>query len=369
MSAPKRARHSGSFSPASPPYYQHAKPDASSPSKIAALQPNTPTSPPHMSSNSQSYASSHATDSSGPTASTPISHVPSAASQPTQNDHLDAMMVDDSSRISTVASEKKSPDHTIIHNTDVIMSETEDHRRSDHDRQGEPGSRADAKKAAEDRQEADSDDVFYKLCRTQHAKSRPHPSQNLISLYKLDPLAASVARFDPTTGEKINKLRKSYEGKVKQMGLAGKSRAVHTPGELMQMMSYPDEDWYATHVHSKAIDRPRNNARMARALSMAPGRMPNSVSETYRALVSDDIRNKPATVAMKKPAGTVSGVRSAPSSARPSAAPSPMSRPSRSGKKRSYVDESFVGYEGFGEEATGDDDRGYSKKKRRKVRN
>lgn len=120
-------------------------------------------------------------------------------------------------------------------------------------------------------------------------------------------------------------------------------------------------------MHGKAIDRPLNSAKMTRALSMAPGRMPSSVADSYRALVSDDTRGKPGLAGLKKPAAGV--VRSTPQSTRPSAAPSPMSRPSRPGKKRSYVEESFVGYgEGFGDDNTGDDDRGYAKKKRRKVR-
>ncbi|KAL9033478.1 MAG: hypothetical protein Q9214_007498, partial [Letrouitia sp. 1 TL-2023] len=55
-----------------------------------------------------------------------------------------------------------------------------------------------------------------------------------MSLFNLQSLASSVARTDPVTGEKINKMRKSYEGKVKALGLAGRNRAVkHQSGKAM----------------------------------------------------------------------------------------------------------------------------------------
>ena len=63
------------------------------------------------------------------------------------------------------------------------------------------------------------------------APARPHPSQNLIDLYSLQGVQASVTRHD-AAGNKINKLRKSYEGKVKQLGLSGRSKAQMGNGAL-----------------------------------------------------------------------------------------------------------------------------------------
>ena len=58
--------------------------------------------------------------------------------------------------------------------------------------------------------------------------------QNLISLFGVQPLAATVARTDPVTGEKNNKMRKSYGGQLKMLGLAGRNRSVeHEEGKLM----------------------------------------------------------------------------------------------------------------------------------------
>ncbi|KAL9107029.1 MAG: hypothetical protein Q9187_008483 [Circinaria calcarea] len=41
----------------------------------------------------------------------------------------------------------------------------------------------------------------------------PDPTKDLLAVCGLSSLVASVARTDPVTGEKINKMRRSYEGK------------------------------------------------------------------------------------------------------------------------------------------------------------
>ncbi|KAI7220735.1 hypothetical protein KC333_g2133 [Hortaea werneckii] len=55
--------------------------------------------------------------------------------------------------------------------------------------------------------------------------SQPHPNTNLLTLFNLTRLHSTIARKD-AAGNKINKLRKSYEGKVKVLGLQGSSRPV-----------------------------------------------------------------------------------------------------------------------------------------------
>ncbi|KAI7290036.1 hypothetical protein KC315_g19939, partial [Hortaea werneckii] len=50
--------------------------------------------------------------------------------------------------------------------------------------------------------------------------SQPHPNTNLLTLFNLTRLHSTIARKD-AAGNKINKLRKSYEGKVKALGLQG----------------------------------------------------------------------------------------------------------------------------------------------------
>ncbi|RMX96566.1 hypothetical protein D0868_11110 [Hortaea werneckii] len=56
-------------------------------------------------------------------------------------------------------------------------------------------------------------------------RSQPHPNTNLLTLFNLTRLHSTIARKD-AAGNKINKLRKSYEGKVKALGLQGSSRPV-----------------------------------------------------------------------------------------------------------------------------------------------
>ena len=75
-------------------------------------------------------------------------------------------------------------------------------------------------------------------------RSRPHPTQDLFQLYGLEPLANSVRRKDPVTGEKINKLRKSYESKIKEF--AGKNKPVVNEGEFFHLLNWPDEEWANT---------------------------------------------------------------------------------------------------------------------------
>jgi hypothetical protein len=119
---------------------------------------------------------------------------------------------------------------------------------------------------------------------TAHIATGPDPSVDLISLYGLGPVAKSVARNDPVTGEKINRLRKSYEGKLKGLGLAGRNKAVKhdpaTPGGLRQMTMWPEEEWQNQKVFGKEIkvadmDSALYNLQM-KAMKMEPGTVPNN---------------------------------------------------------------------------------------------
>lgn len=218
--------------------------------------------------------------------------------------------------------------------------------------------------------------------------SRPHPSQDLIALYGLNSIAASVARKDPVTGQKINKIRRSYDGKIKQLGIAGKNKSVKKVGELAAIMDFPDEEWQNQKVFGKGISRGLPDAiqaKLERALKMVPAKLPNGLQEKWEDFVNLDDSAKPKptpSVAPKKPSLSTSTRPGAmPDSQRPSNGPSPTAesaRPRRSGKKRRYDDDSF---EGYGEGFVDDVDRsGYStplveeesrglaaKKKRRRV--
>ncbi len=187
-------------------------------------------------------------------------------------------------------------------------------------------------------------------------RSQPNPSQNLLALYGLSPLVATVARNDPLTGEKINKLRKSYEGKIKDFALAGRNKPfkVDIPdggkGKLRGMMEdIPEEQWQAENRSKKIEISSDFRETLRKATEMRPGTTRKSedwdealghekprVAAVQQAPVA---KNQPTTVPPRLPNGTV----------RPhtSAAPD-VARPRRATKKRSYADDSFEGYgEGF----------------------
>ena len=202
---------------------------------------------------------------------------------------------------------------------------------------------------------------------------RPHPSDNLIELYGLNSIANSVARTD-AKGEKINRIRKSYEGHIKALQIAGRPKAVKMENAFMGLMMVPDEDYQNARVTGKDLMNglsPDLLGSLDRALSMAPGPLPAAEAQHFRAYLAtdDSIKAKPAAELPGKKV-TQPGVV-----ARSSAAPSPAmrpSRPERQGAKRRYNDSSFMGYsEGFvDDDATstaGEDDRGGAKKKRKKV--
>ncbi|KAF2401105.1 Rox3-domain-containing protein [Trichodelitschia bisporula] len=241
-------------------------------------------------------------------------------------------------------------------------------QRTDHDRQG------DATTLMRPQNPLKNSPLAY-LPEKSWEAIRPHPSQNLISMYGLDSIATSVRRIDPVTGEKINKLRKSYEGKIKAMHLAGVNKAVNAPGEFFpNILMFPDEEWdvqkAAAHRISGGLKRPflRN---LDAAMEMDRGPLPAQEMEKWRRIVgSDDVVKKAVSVAPEP-------VRKALTGRVGSSVPSPglkavrPDRPERTGTKRRYDDSSFKGYgEGYADDdLEGDDDGGVGgvrKKQRRK---
>lgn len=212
-----------------------------------------------------------------------------------------------------------------------------------------------------------------------HPTSAPHPSQNLIALYGLDAFAATVARKDPVTGEKINKLRKSYEGKVKNQNLSGRNKPTDIPGELLGFMEWPDEGWFDQRVYNRELEKAATGPMMAKleqALAMQPGRLPNAEHEKWKSVLGLDLEGlAPARTPGLEPSKNVAQhvlQRNHPTSMRASAPASPrggVGRPERANKKRRYDDTSFEGYsDGYHEDdgyaTAGGDDRRSSKKRR-----
>lgn len=184
-----------------------------------------------------------------------------------------------------------------------------------------------------------------------------------------------MARTDPKTGEKINKMRKSYENHIKGLQIAGKPKAVKMENVFTQLTEMPEDVYQAQKVSGRefeiALDPkrkeivPQFDALLNAALGgMGPGTLPTSDATRYKAYIATDDSAKP------KPAADGPGHRGtpAPSTSAPynTGVPSRASRPERSNAKRSYTDGSFQGYgEGFADDSGADD--GHGGVKRRKL--
>jgi Rox3 mediator complex subunit len=192
------------------------------------------------------------------------------------------------------------------------------------------------------------------LCKLALPRIRPDPSQHLLSKYGFSALHAKVARTDPVTHEKVNKLRKSYEGQIKNFQLAGKNKPVKDEipegqwSSLNLMMMEPEESWYASKVMGKKIEVTSDlESRLQKAMFLQPGRTKDD--EYWSDLL---LHEKPRPA----PAQETTGKRAPPSSfQRPQLngnggrstplASGEAARPRRDKKKRSYTDNSFEGYE------------------------
>lgn len=269
------------------------------------------------------------------------------------------------------------------------------HTRTDHDRQSlvtgqqttdvdamdvdkEPVSRTDTRNLGLDSLQKEFASAFH-LCKSSPIATGPDPSVDLISLYGLGPTAQSVARVDPITGEKINRLRKSYEGKLKGLGLAGRNKPLKqepgAPGSLRHLTLWPEEEWQNQKVFGKQIKVADIDSALqdlqTRAMQMEPGTVPNN--DFWEDVLGHEkpAKSQGSGDSGKKGAPTPGGRPSMQSNMSPAAMlEQERARPSR-GRKRHYDDNSFVGYgEGYADD---DEDPGFysngegtGKKKRKK---
>ena len=202
-------------------------------------------------------------------------------------------------------------------------------------------------------------------------------------MYGLGPLLRNVARFDPVTGEKINKLRKSYEGQLKNFNLAGKNKPRECvrnkdkdePGPLRSAIGSTNDDgllparrWDAENLEDRNIELSAGfKSRIRTGMQLQPG--PIMHGKKWEDLLGSDPPPRQAPV--PAPNQVMHNVQRAPNGAgRSQGTHLDVKRQTR-GKKRSYQDDSFSGYaEGFSEgedpDAHGDDD-SFGSRKRRKV--
>jgi hypothetical protein len=216
--------------------------------------------------------------------------------------------------------------------------------------------------------------------RIAHPQCQPNPSQDLIALYGLSSLAATVARTLPN-GEK-NKLRKTYKGKMEAAKFAGKHKEMKhpedQPGSLPELMGWPDEEWHVQKAAGLNMERglpPSILAKLDRAFKMEPGPLPDFDASVLGLDVED------SSPIIAQPAARIQGPQPPNRVISHSAnQASELSRARRQGTKRSYDERSFEGYgegymddegepEGYDSGSGAEDRRGSGggKKKRRRV--
>ncbi|TLD34606.1 Rox3-domain-containing protein [Venturia nashicola] len=183
----------------------------------------------------------------------------------------------------------------------------------------------------------------------------PLTSQNLISLYDLNNLMNSVRRTDPVTGEKINKLRKSYEGKVKTLHLSGINKPSNDAAEFTNpggkplsevpegtkgFLDFEPDEWLHEKLQGRPIQAPTEDfqAKLERALQMRPGGILDA-NKWDKIIGPAESKTKssfdPARVAVPQSStGRNSPLLKASNSV----------RPERAGAKRRYTDHTFTGY-------------------------
>jgi len=154
------------------------------------------------------------------------------------------------------------------------------------------------------------------------------------------------------TGEKINKMRKSYEGKVKTFGLAGRNKAAKCEAErstLLNMVQMPEEEWNLRNFEGKEVQKGFSSgtlAKLEKAMQMQPGPLPD-ISKWEEVLGIDKPKPKvKSSIPTAQTNGLVNGNR--PHTINTQITSSEVVRPKRTAKKRRYDDSSFEGYaEGF----------------------
>lgn len=204
-------------------------------------------------------------------------------------------------------------------------------------------------------QRTDHDWQYYYLPSEPVKPLAPLTSQNLISLYDLNNLMNSVRRTDPVTGEKINKLRKSYEGKVKTLHLSGINKPSNDPAEFTNpggkplsevpegtkgFLDFEPEEWLNEKLNGRPIQAPAEDfqAKLDRALQMRPGAILDA-NKWDKIIGPPESKTKPTFEGARPAVPQSSTARNSPLLKASSSV-----RPERAGAKRRYTDQTYSGY-------------------------
>jgi len=231
---------------------------------------------------------------------------------------------------------------------------------------------------------------------------RPHPTQDLVKLYSITSLATSVARTD-AQGNKINRLRKSYEGQITRLMLAGRNKAIKHELDptnvrlgLEQLVHYPDDEWAiqrskgGRHIMQKGWGAGAGKGwsaevwqgKVDKAMMFEPKPVDRSRNDEWEFILGHEKirpgKESKTPMIASKPVVPEIGVRRTVSSGAVmkndtnAEDAGGIVRPKRASKRRRYNDESFEGYDGFEDDGASVDtadisEDGRRKKARRKV--
>ena len=199
----------------------------------------------------------------------------------------------------------------------------------------------------------------------------------------MNEIAGQVARTLPN-GEK-NKLRKTYKGKIKDLGISGKFdvavRDDDAPDGFLAMLRQPEEEWAVQNRQGKEIENGLGAAvrsSLGPAMMMSKGTIPKN-SWDSSVLGELDIPETKAPIAPVLARPVATGIVQKGLSTlgmQPRNGKAEVARPKRNVKKRGYEESSFEGYgEGYVDDDMVDtgystaegDDRAMSQKRRKKV--
>lgn len=193
----------------------------------------------------------------------------------------------------------------------------------------------------------------------------------MMGKFGLHPLLSQVARFDPKTDEKINKLRKSYEGQIKIAKFPGKGgahkaeRIAGEPSRLCKLALMPDEQFSNSHSQRRLGDFSGFDDVLKAGLHINHGSMSDKTRQIWEEVIGLESSSKAQprlngqTTSQMPSQPQLNGIRHNP---QPNDA---LNDRSTRKKKRSYKDNSFSGYETSGEgwsdpEADHDGDHDYA---------
>lgn len=172
-------------------------------------------------------------------------------------------------------------------------------------------------------------------------------------------MLATVARTEPLPPyEKINKLRKSYEGQIKTAGLSGRNKPFREErdpedggiSKLRKLATMAEEDFDDKQSDRKIGDLSGLRDRLQSALKLNSGTMRQQITNEWDEILGHEIQkskagqSQPQQPSQYLQQARINGARPLPTSA--GAIPPKMTTRN---KKRSYDDSSFAGYSGFGD--------------------